>query len=322
MALSRETHHAFTSLRVSIRAILRPRLGHEKRFSFFVPIVEWLSDTERGQARFSDRETNRGHGEKKMNKEMTPTSHESGEATAKPTKLWLWCLATIQLLAVVFMSRVGVEDSVIKASGFGILFLCSLMDIKAMKAAGYNVPRWWWGIAIFLPPIYLVMRVLKTDTAPAQRFSRFAPAFVWIFLFAVYVIAVMLVTSGSSPYKSNLLGFPSNASDKKVDLTNTATKMIDEMLTKQFKQIGLDSYIRICFISNVYLVKEGKDSNLYKGLADVKMQAIKGDYTAFATIQYDLSGTFDGEQLLLEIRRSDSSDEKFGELLQKAGYQE
>ena len=127
------------------------------------------------------------------NETSTSTTAEAGEvAIGKPTKLWLWCLATIQLLAVFVMAKVGVHGATIKYSGFGILFLCSMMDIKAVKSTGYKVPFWWWGLAIFLPPVYLVVRVLKTDTAPVQRFVRFAPALVWFVIF----VALTVLLSG------------------------------------------------------------------------------------------------------------------------------
>lgn len=103
-------------------------------------------------------------------------------AQPKPGKQWLWGMAAGQLLAVFALSMAGAGDTAVKACGFGILLLCGAMDIRELKKCGFAVPRWWWGLALFLPPVYLVCRVLKTDRDPADRVRRFAPVGLWLLL--------------------------------------------------------------------------------------------------------------------------------------------
>ena len=108
---------------------------------------------------------------------------------SKPGKVWMWGLAVLPLLAVGLLSWVGMGGAVVKAVGFAALLLCGSMDVKAVKKAGYAVPKWWWGLSVFLPPAYLVCRVLKTDTEASARIKRFAPAGGWVVLFAVLLLA-------------------------------------------------------------------------------------------------------------------------------------
>ena len=117
----------------------------------------------------------------------------------KPGKLWLWGLAVIQLLAVFVLSCAGIGDTATKLCGFAILALCGRMDINAVKKAGYHMPYWWWGLACFLPPVYMVCRVLKTDTAPSDRLKRFAPALVWCLLLLIVVGAMASAVDQSDP---------------------------------------------------------------------------------------------------------------------------
>lgn len=114
--------------------------------------------------------------------EMQNTEAGTPGAPNKPGKLWLWGVAAGQLLAVFALSQIGAGDAVVKACGFGLLLLCGGMDIRELKKCGYAVPAWWWGLALFLPPVYLVCRVLKTDRDPADRVRRFLPAGVWVLL--------------------------------------------------------------------------------------------------------------------------------------------
>lgn len=124
--------------------------------------------------------------EKKMN-----TMEETAEAgkTSKPGKVWLWGLAVLPLLAVGVASWAGMGGTAVKAVGFAALLLCGSMDVKAVKKAGHAVPKWWWGLSVFLSPAYLVCRVLKTDQEASERIKRFAPVGVWAVLFAVLLLA-------------------------------------------------------------------------------------------------------------------------------------
>ena len=36
---------------------------------------------------------------------------------------------------------------------------------QGCKKAGYQVPRWWWGLAVFLPPVYMIVRVCNGQGA-------------------------------------------------------------------------------------------------------------------------------------------------------------
>lgn len=124
---------------------------------------------------------------------------ETGNPSTKPGKFWLWGLAVFQLLAVFAMSCAGIGDTATKLCGFAILALCGRMDINAVKKAGYAMPYWWWGLACFLPPVYMVCRVLKTDTVPSDRVKRFAPAIVWGLLLLLVVGAMASSVDQSEP---------------------------------------------------------------------------------------------------------------------------
>lgn len=121
------------------------------------------------------------------------------DAKAKAGKFWLWGLAVFQLLAVFALSCAEVGDTAVKVCGFAILALCGGLDIRALKRAGYGVPRWWWGLAVFLPPVYMVCRVLRTDKAPGERVKRFAPVLVWGLLLLLVTGALMSSADQSDP---------------------------------------------------------------------------------------------------------------------------
>ena len=121
------------------------------------------------------------------------------DTKTKPGKFWLWGLAVFQLLAVFAMSCAGIGDTATKLCGFAILALCGRMDINAVKKAGHAMPYWWWGLACFLPPVYMVCRVLKTDTAPSDRVKRFAPAIVWGLLLLLVVGSMASSVDQSEP---------------------------------------------------------------------------------------------------------------------------
>lgn len=127
-------------------------------------------------------------------------SETGGPASpTKPGKLWLWGLAVFQLLAVFVLSCAGIGDTATKLCGFAILALCGRMDINAVKKAGYQMPYWWWGLACFLPPVYMVCRVIKTDTDPSDRIKRFAPPLVWGLLFLLVMGSLASSMDQSDP---------------------------------------------------------------------------------------------------------------------------
>lgn len=219
---------------------------------------------------------------------------------SKPGKFWLWGLAVLQLPAVMLLTMFCVEETVVKMAGFAILLLCGSMDIKAVKKAGCQVPRWWWGLAVFLPPVYMVCRVLKTDTAPSERVKRFAPAIVWVLLLGILLAVSM-----------------SPGSD--VDLNATATELLKSALTEHFEEYGVGEYLKVGAIRNVSLIHQV--GNKYTGLADVQLRTSQGN-PAEEIVRYDLDGTFDGDQLMLEFVPLDSHAHKLDDLLEKAGYEE
>lgn len=133
-----------------------------------------------------------------MNENQTNNDGIS-DIQARPGRFWLWGLAVFQLLAVFALSCAGVGDTAVKACGFAILTLCGSLDIRALKKAGYEVPRWWWGLAVFLPPVYMVCRVLRTDKAPGERVKRFAPVLAWGLLLLLVAGSLMASVDRSDP---------------------------------------------------------------------------------------------------------------------------
>lgn len=232
------------------------------------------------------------------------TETGSRNTMAKPGKFWLWGLAVIQLPAVMMMTWVGIEETVVKLAGFAILLLCGSMDIKAVKKAGCPVPRWWWGLAVFLPPVYMVCRVVKTDKAPSDRVKRFAPVLVWVLLLLCLV---------------GLMGAMAPDADADVDLNAAAAQIMKEALAEHFGEAGVGDYLEVGAISNVSLLHQY--GNKYTGIADVQLKTSQGTPSA-EMVRYDLEGTFDGDQLMLEFVPLDSHAHKIDDLLEKAGYSE
>lgn len=226
------------------------------------------------------------------------------DTKAKPGKFWLWGLAVIQLSAVMLLTWAGIAETVTKLAGFVILLLCGSMDIKAVKKAGYQVPRWWWGLAVFLPPVYMICRVCKTDRLPADRVKRFAPVLVWAVLLAGLV---------------GLMGFMAPDTDADVDLNAAAAQIMKDALAEHFEEYGVGDYLKVGEIGNVSLLHQF--GNKYTGLADVRLVTSRGN-PATEVVRYDLEGTFDGDQLMLEFVPLDSHAHKIDDLLEKAGYSE
>ena len=101
----------------------------------------------------------------------------------------------------------------------------------------------------------------------------------------------------------------------KVDLNETAKSIIESGLPEHLVNNDLGDTVCLDTVKNVTLIK--KSGNEYTGLADVKLRAKKKPNVT-ETIQYELSGTYDGDTLLLEYKPSDSSESKFVAFIMKA----
>lgn len=255
-----------------------------------------------------------------MNENQT-TDAGIPDTKTKPGKLWLWGLAVFQLLAVFLMSWVGVNDAMIKLCGFTILILCGRMDINAMKKVGYQVPYWWWGLACFLPPVYMILRVLKTDTAPSERVKRFAPAIVWGVLMCMYVIlgsmsAIAEENAALEEHYRNTSPAPARKSavlDLSMQPPQYQNAWAKEMLQNSLSEEVEDSVLKLDGVSDVVLV--GKNGNTYKWVAKVKLSTRMGR-PASAVMTYDLS--YDNESDLLQFSIFDDDNVKLNQLVQQA----
>ena len=103
------------------------------------------------------------------------------------------------------------------------------------------------------------------------------------------------------------------------DINAAAESILREGIPEHFEKNGLGGYLKVVDVEDVAMIKVS--GNTYKGLANVTFKTARGE-KASKTIQYDLSGTFDGNQLLLEFKWSDSEDDNMEELFKKAGYSE
>lgn len=228
----------------------------------------------------------------------TPSTPTSPPAT--PPKLWLWLLAVLPAAVLLALASVGfaeeLEDTILKAACFTAAMLCGAMDIRVLRKTGHEVPRWWWGLACFLPPAYMLLRVHKTDTAPSDRIRRYAPLLLWILLWGALLGAGLLLES-----------------DAPQDLLEArAGTLLQEGLADHFADSGLDC-LTPGRVGNLTLVHEY--GNKYTGLADVELHSPNGQ----ATIRYELTATADGDQLLLEFAPTDSHLDKFIAFVERSG---
>lgn len=191
-------------------------------------------------------------------------------AKTNPGKFWLWGLVLFQLLAISVLSFAGIDDTVTKLCGFVILALCSHMDIKAVKKAGYQVPRWWWGMAVFLPPVYLICRVCKTDTAPSERVKRFAPALVWVLLVGL------------------LAGLECRNAGEEAEIQESYRQLVEKELLAAFADDSLfESGLTVDEVVEVSLFPPDDPHGVpRKGQATVKRSTTKGR-PASAILRYD-----------------------------------
>ena len=142
-----------------------------------------------------------------------------------------------------------------------------------------------------------------TSTTDTSATTMSKPTRLWLWCLAtIQLFAVIFILSGCS-----------------ADINTTAEAILREGIPEHFEKNGMGGYLKIVAIKDVALIK--KSGNTYKGLANVKFETAKGE-SASKTIQYDLSGTFDGDQLLLEFKPSDSDSSNLIELFEKAGYSE
>ena len=252
-------------------------------------------------------------------KETQPET-PANDTKAKPGKFWLWGLAVFQLLAVMLLTWFGIEETMIKLAGFVILLLCGSMDIKAIKNAGYQVPRWWWGLAVFLPPVYMIVRVCKTDKAPAERVKRFAPVIVWVLLLGLLMALGVLsaITEESSTIEqrynpasstpSTSLDFgklPSSYRDA------MAGKMLHDFLAEQLDENGV--LLKVVEVSNVELIEN--NGNSYQWAADVTLRTRK-EPPASDVFRYTLS--YNGETDYLSYALADADEDKYDALVEKS----
>ena len=197
---------------------------------------------------------------------------------AKPGKFWLWGLAIIQLVVVILLTAFEVEETVTKFAGFVILLLCGSMDIKAVKKAGYPVSRWWWGLAVFLPPVYMIVRVCKTDKAPGARVKRFAPVIVWVLLLGL----LMGLTGWMAADYAELQELDRKSMERRLLLEFASDYVFDSDLT-------VDEVLDITMVST-----DNPREFPRKGQATVKRSTTKGR-PASAILRYDFSQSANGD---------------------------
>jgi hypothetical protein len=256
-----------------------------------------------------------------MNKNQN-TETGTADAKTKPGKFWLWGLAVFQLLAVMLLTFVGIEETMTKLCGFVILLLCGSMDIKALKKAGHQVPRWWWTLAVFLPPVYMICRVCKTDKAPSERVKRFAPVVVWCLLFAMLMAlgAMLAITEESAEIEERYHATP-GASPSKPDLdlrtmplqykNMAAGEMLRKFLEEKLDESG--SFLKVDGVSDVELI--GDDGDQYTWSANVRLSTTRGR-PASDVLSYTLS--YNNETGYLSYSLADADEGKFDALAEKA----
>lgn len=217
---------------------------------------------------------------------------------SKPGKLWLWGLAVLQLPAVMLLTMFCVEETVVKMAGFAILLLCGSMDIRAVKKAGYQVPRWWWGLAVFLPPVYMICRAFKTDKAPSQRVTRFAPVFVWVLLLGL------------------LMGLTTWMAVQEAGIQEQNRRNIEkEMVAAFVEDYVLDSDLTVDELVDVSVPPQDNPTGLpQKWQATVKRSTAKGR-PASAILRYDFERTSEG---FVEFAVTPADEAKLQELRKMA----
>lgn len=106
-----------------------------------------------------------------------------------------------------------------------------------------------------------------------------------------------------------------DSEESKEDLNELARQTIESGLPEFFRDNDLGDVLDVIDITDVTLVK--KSGNEYIGLAKVKLRAKKHPLSQ-ETFGYDLKGTYDGSQLLLEYKLLESQGDKFIEFATKA----
>jgi hypothetical protein len=226
-------------------------------------------------------------------KEPQPET-SANDTKTKPGKIWLWGLAVIQLLAVMLLTWFGIEETMVKLAGFAILLLCGSMDVKALKKAGYTVPRWWWGLAVFLPPVYMIARVCKTDKAPAERVKRFAPVTVWILLLGMNMLlaGMLAIAEENAAVEERYYSTPSDPSRQSASLdfstlpASYRDAMGGQMLLDNLSKQLAGSVLKVDEVSDVVFDEQTADT--YQWTAKVKLSTAKG-LPASDVVTYRLS---------------------------------
>ena len=110
-------------------------------------------------------------------------------------------------------------------------------------------------------------------------------------------------------------GDKDDSDEGKEDLNEMAKQILKSGLPEYFRDNDLGDVLDVIDITDVTLIK--KSGNEYTGLANVKLRAKKHPRSQ-ATFKYDLKGTYDGSQLLLEYKTMESQLDKFIEFATKA----
>lgn len=115
-----------------------------------------------------------------------PLAQPSLSATASvpvsqtiPTMRWLWCLAIIPFVTPFILIASGTEDwsvirQCIRFNAYVITPLFAFLDFGVVKKSGHAIPIWWKIPGITLYPVYMILRIRKTDPAPRHLFASYA----------------------------------------------------------------------------------------------------------------------------------------------------
>ena len=87
---------------------------------------------------------------------------------------WLWALAMVQFLSIMFLNRLGFLGTVIIVI-LNCIFIT--LDEKELKKNGYEPQKWLW-LGVVLVPLYLFVRAAKTN-------RKWGPGILWCVLFVV-----------------------------------------------------------------------------------------------------------------------------------------
>lgn len=101
----------------------------------------------------------------------------------------------------------------------------------------------------------------------------------------------------------------------KEDVNELAKQILESGLPESFRDNDLGDVLEVIDITDVTLLK--KSGNEYAGIANVELRAKKHPLSQ-KTFSYELKGTYDGTELLLEFKPQESQLEKFIEFVTTA----